>query len=623
MTESFEALLGALLFWAGQALLYGTVLAGLTALLCSLMLRRARPALHAFLWTVVLLRFLLPPVLPSVPYVSDAARWISSEAVSLLPGEAREYVPEGTLAHSGSPAATEPGKKAGLPGWAWFAVAAYLLGLAVVAGRSLRLNLRNHRWVAGLPPAGPDLEAVVRRLAARIGLRRVPAVRVTDRVTSPLVLGLVRPQLVLSQPLWESLSPQAARALVVHELAHIRRGDLIVRCLETLARLFLYFWPPVHWASRRVERAAELACDQWAVRTTGVDPREYARSLLVVVRSIRRESGFAAHLAFANRRTSMEERFEMILKNTPHFSAKLTWTMFPMLALWCAFALAGYSPEAPPQHSNDQPAKLVVHIKGDVHHLSIPADALPEADLDQDGHLSLEELQNFQSQNPDRLDLAVEPDGSGMQEVNVRVTGHVKGDGSVWVTAGSDDGPITPIHAALSEVDRQAILDQNPQADADGDGRLSEDELKTFLHNGPVRIQIHAESDEPAGEHLRKIIVVTPAGGSESATLEDFTIDTAGLLAKHPELDLNGDGVLQPEELQGQFGHAAVWQDENGGKHHIRIETIKTHVPEVPELNSAERRAQFLRDHPEADLNGDGVISKEEAEALAAKARKQ
>jgi len=108
VTESFEALLGALLFWAGQALLYGTVLAGLTAFLCSLMLRRARPALHAFLWTVVLLRFLLPPVLPSVPYVADAARWISSEAVSLLPSEAREYAPEGTLAHSGSPAATDP-----------------------------------------------------------------------------------------------------------------------------------------------------------------------------------------------------------------------------------------------------------------------------------------------------------------------------------------------------------------------------------------------------------------------------------------------------------------------------------------------------------------------------------
>ena len=82
--------------------------------------------------------------------------------------------------------------------------------------------------------------------------------------------------------------------------------------------------------------------------------------------------------------------------------------------------------------------------------------------------------------------------------------------------------------------------------------------------------------------------------------------------------DLDGDGHLSDEEIRA-FSEAE--QDAGPGEHNVIFirERVDTLAAPKPDLTSEQRRAHFLKDHPEADLNGDGVISPEEAEALAAK----
>jgi lipoprotein signal peptidase len=63
-----------------QVLVHGTVLATMTWLLCAVFLRRVRPAVHVVLWTVVLLKFLIPPVFPGLVSLSG---WLSSASSSL------------------------------------------------------------------------------------------------------------------------------------------------------------------------------------------------------------------------------------------------------------------------------------------------------------------------------------------------------------------------------------------------------------------------------------------------------------------------------------------------------------------------------------------------------------
>lgn len=625
MTESLNQLGSIALLWGAQALLFGTILAILTALACSLVFRKTRPALHGFLWTIVLIRFLLPPVLPSLPYLSDVANRLSSGAVAILPlGTEATSDAGGMASPSTAVAPLEHSPRAESLSWVWIVLTLYLAGLTPLTIRFLRRDRRQRRWISRQRLADSDLSGTVRSLAHQIGLKTIPEVRVTDELMSPLVLGVHHPQLVLSLPLWGSLSAEAARALVAHELAHIVRRDHVVRYLQTVAGLLFYFWWPVHWVCRRLDRAAELACDQWALSATSVAPRDYARSLLTVVRSLNREVGCASPVCFANKRSSMEERFEMILNNRSAFPAKLSWTVVPVLGLWCVFALAGSSPVVSQDDSTDQPEKLVVHIRGDVSHLSLKSHILPEADTDGDGHLSLQELQDFQALYPDRVDLTVEPAESGQQEVNVRVARHVSENGPLWISAGDEQLPHSVVLEEVTEVDRDQILVQNPQADADGDGRLSDDEFRAFLGDNPRKIEIHVEAEGPGGPVARQVTVKGGDAIFYSADGKNLSegLDSTQLLREHPELDENGDGAIDPSELARHTDHTGGLQVEKGSNQRLEVEKIVIHRTKAPELDSAERRAKFLEEHPEADLDGDGVISKSEAEALAAKAQK-
>ena len=75
-------------------------------------------------------------------------------------------------------------------------------------------------------------------LARRLGLRRVPALVVTDLDVSPFVCGLWRQTLVLPCDLLAALDPSQLRQVLLHELAHVRRGDLLWGWLPEMKTAF-------------------------------------------------------------------------------------------------------------------------------------------------------------------------------------------------------------------------------------------------------------------------------------------------------------------------------------------------------------------------------------------------
>jgi beta-lactamase regulating signal transducer with metallopeptidase domain len=157
---------------------------------------------------------------------------------------------------------------------------------AVVLLQAVRLWTQRLRLAGLLKQAVPvrgKLARQVAELAREVGLPRVPAAVSVAGDCPPFVCGLWWPRLVLSGSLMASLSPAERRAVIVHELGHVKRRDLVWGWPIQIARIVYFFHPLVHWVAYQLWLERELACDQLAMGRGGHAPAEYARTLVQAV----------------------------------------------------------------------------------------------------------------------------------------------------------------------------------------------------------------------------------------------------------------------------------------------------------------------------------------------------
>lgn len=122
-----------------------------------------------------------------------------------------------------------------------------------------------------------ELHRLVSELAAKFGCRRRPDVRFAPGISSPLLLGLHRPTLVLPR---DAAALSGIRALLAHEIAHLRRRDIEWKLAEFAVRTILWPLPLMWWARRESEIAAEESCDALALDVTQDTTLKYAQLLI-------------------------------------------------------------------------------------------------------------------------------------------------------------------------------------------------------------------------------------------------------------------------------------------------------------------------------------------------------
>jgi bla regulator protein BlaR1 len=157
----------------------------------------------------------------------------------------------------------------------WIAGAVTTLVVSIGRIRRFRLLLRDAR------PADDEIQEWVDELAASLGVDCPPSVWWIDGKLSPMVWSLGwRPRLILPTELWKGLDDHQRSTLIIHELAHLRRGDHHLRLFELLVTA-LYWWHPVLWWARQALRdVEEQCCDAWVVWAAPDAARSYAETLL-------------------------------------------------------------------------------------------------------------------------------------------------------------------------------------------------------------------------------------------------------------------------------------------------------------------------------------------------------
>jgi beta-lactamase regulating signal transducer with metallopeptidase domain len=161
-----------------------------------------------------------------------------------------------------------------------FVTAAYFLGVALMAVR-LTVALHGGRRLrqSAIPVDDNCLLAMLERQVRRMRVKAAPAIAYCERISIPIVVGIVKPAILLPAALASGLAPDQLQAILAHELAHIRRFDLLVNLLQRLAEAVLFFHPAVWFVSRRISIEREIATDDM-VLAAGWPRFHYADALV-------------------------------------------------------------------------------------------------------------------------------------------------------------------------------------------------------------------------------------------------------------------------------------------------------------------------------------------------------
>lgn len=282
-------------FLALDLLVRSSLIAGAALALAALV--RERPAGEAVgvLRGGVCLLLALPAILALAPSV---ALPVLPTALAAAPAPPPIWAGEvGPVAGVAVSAAVLPPSPAVLAGWAWAVGAAAVVGRFAIGVWTLRCWTRTAR---------PVTATAWRRAMERLGGRNPPRLLVSAAAPTPLSWGLP-PGVVLIDPACHA-RPEAAPAVLAHELAHVRNRDWLFLSLSRLALALFWFNPLVWRLHAELLARSEEAADAAALGE--VAPEAYARTLV----SLAADAGPSAALAMAGPAPTLARRIARIMK---------------------------------------------------------------------------------------------------------------------------------------------------------------------------------------------------------------------------------------------------------------------------------------------------------------------
>ena len=329
-----------------EAALSNAFIAFLIAVIVTILAQAIRrPSILHALWLLVLIKLVTPPLIDvplSAPMderdVSVDSHVVTTPSFAFLPAETDK---------NALPARHDIRASAGVV-WPRLSFLEVLAGIWIAGsvGWFVLAGVRAARFIVRLRRAAPASAAVCQetsRLARMLGLRRCPDVLVVDACLPPFLWTFFgRAVIVLPSPLLDKLSFSEQKAILAHELAHLKRRDHWVRWLELVATGLYWWYPLVWWIRRQLRQNEEYLCDAWVLWSDPDCTKRYAHSLLTTVDFL---SGAAvavpaAASGFGSTRL-LYRRIEMIVNRTTNrklpLPARVAILMLGAFALPMAF----------------------------------------------------------------------------------------------------------------------------------------------------------------------------------------------------------------------------------------------------------------------------------------------
>lgn len=298
-------------------------------------------------------QFLVGPVPDGLPF--------EVEAVTVQPIEEWPSMTPAVLAES------RPVNYWAIAAWSW-GVIALLLGLRMLIGHVL--FCRRMRTNRQLDDA--RFEKLFAECCELSGCRANVRPEETDAIESPALYGLIRPRLLLPAGLLDRFSDEELKYILLHELAHVRRGDVVFNWLETLLGLVHWFNPALLFAFQRMRADRELACDELALSwTQWGDKDAYGKTVIKLLEQFIAPKAAPGVIGILENKSRMKLRLRMIAG----FTHRRRWTIsaVSVLVLLSAISLTEVvSQDKGPLPRNELPETNVAQAKIDLDFTKIP-----------------------------------------------------------------------------------------------------------------------------------------------------------------------------------------------------------------------------------------------------------
>ncbi|HMJ58805.1 MAG TPA: M56 family metallopeptidase, partial [Gemmatimonadales bacterium] len=268
----------------------------LLAAAATVLLKRSSAALRHLVWALAFVGLLALPIASAVMPDWSLAAWPRLDVPVAFKADlgetARAAIPPAptaatTTARAAPPLAADvPVRFRLTPDWTLFVVPVWLGGASLVL-MALVFGLARLAWLrrTSRPVRDGAWIALAAELARALGIRRPVRLLQSAGPAMPMTWGVVRPVILLPADA-DTWPVERRRDVLLHELAHVQRGDFLTQLVARIACAAYWFHPLAWLAAGRLLVERERACDDHVLRA-GVKPSAYASHLLEIARALR------------------------------------------------------------------------------------------------------------------------------------------------------------------------------------------------------------------------------------------------------------------------------------------------------------------------------------------------
>ncbi|MFD0697396.1 M56 family metallopeptidase [Paenibacillus sp. GCM10027628] len=298
LTEQFMNLFD----WVWSVSTMASILVVLIIALQYVLKRRLKPRWHYLMWLLVIVRLILPW---STESEFSIYNWIgfTDSIHSTVQVNQEEMLAPAVM------------QETALHSVYRYLFVVWLVGVSLLGTYTIRINRKFAQTMKNetVPITDPRVVRLFNQCIKRMSIHRPIALAQSRHLATPTLFGLVKPQLIMPQPLLYSLNDDQLQHVFLHELAHSKRNDIGVNWFMHVLLIIHWFNPVLWYAYRRMREDQEIASDALALSCLTPDKRQdYGYTLIKLLENFSRPVQVAGNVNLTGSKTQLQRRIKMI-----------------------------------------------------------------------------------------------------------------------------------------------------------------------------------------------------------------------------------------------------------------------------------------------------------------------